>query len=476
MTGLGLWKRVALATLVDQPSDDIVDGPFGSRLKATEYVDSGIPIVRLQNVGRNKFVDKNIKFVTPQKAAEVGRHHFIAGDILISKLGNPLGEACIAPESIPYGILVADVVRVRPEKSRVDTAFLAYAINSASVAAQFEAETKGTTRPRVNLRKIRDLQIPLLESLAEQRLVVADIEKQFTRLEAGVAALRRVQANLKRYRAAVLKAACEGRLVPTEAELARRDGRSYETGDQLLVRILTERHQKWTGRGKYPEPVVPAASGLWALPDGWTWVTIGQLLTEPLCNGISVKGSEDPPGVRSLRLSAMSDSGFDYSDARYLPLSDADVDDLWIREGDFFISRGNGSLHLVGRGTPAQAPPQPTIFPDTMIRLRVAKEVRDTQWIVAIWPSRIVRSQVERKVKTTAGIYKIAQPQVEQIAVPLPPLAEQQRIVAEVERRLSVVDELESVVSANLQRATRLRQSILSRAFSGRLVSDTFRH
>ena len=62
--------------------------------------------------------------------------------------------------------------------------------------------------------------------LPEQRRIVAEIEKQFTRLEAGVAALRRVQANLKRYRAAVLKAACEGRLVPTEAELAKTQGRS----------------------------------------------------------------------------------------------------------------------------------------------------------------------------------------------------------------------------------------------------------
>ena len=75
--------------------------------------------------------------------------------------------------------------------------------------------------------------------------IVAEIEKQFTRLEAGVAGLRRVQANLKRYRAAVLKAACEGKLVPTEAELARQEGRTYETGAQLLERILTERRQKW---------------------------------------------------------------------------------------------------------------------------------------------------------------------------------------------------------------------------------------
>ncbi len=90
--------------------------------------------------------------------------------------------------------------------------------------------------------------------LDEQHEIVAEIEKQFTRLEAGVAGLRRVQANLKRYRAAVLKAACEGKLVPTEAELARQEGRSYETGAQLLDRILTERRQKWNGKGKYKEP------------------------------------------------------------------------------------------------------------------------------------------------------------------------------------------------------------------------------
>ena len=88
-----------------------------------------------------------------------------------------------------------------------------------------------------------------IPEVSEQREIVAEIEKQFTRLEAGVAGLRRVQANLKRYRAAVLKAACEGKLVPTEAELARQQGRTYETGAQLLERILTDRRQKWNERG-----------------------------------------------------------------------------------------------------------------------------------------------------------------------------------------------------------------------------------
>src|SRR5206468_2410446 len=90
--------------------------------------------------------------------------------------------------------------------------------------------------------------------LAEQRRIVAEIEKQFTRLDAGVASLKRVQVALKRYRASVLKAACEGHLVPTEAELARKENRSYESGEQLLQRILKGRREKWNGKGKYKEP------------------------------------------------------------------------------------------------------------------------------------------------------------------------------------------------------------------------------
>ena len=87
--------------------------------------------------------------------------------------------------------------------------------------------------------------------LDEQQRIVAEIEKQFTRLEAGVASLKRVQATLKRYRASVLKAACEGRLVPTEAELARRESRPFEPATTLLARILDERRQSWQGRGRY---------------------------------------------------------------------------------------------------------------------------------------------------------------------------------------------------------------------------------
>jgi len=205
-------KQIRLTELVKSPKDDIVDGPFGSRLKASEYVAYGIPIVRLQNIDRNRFIDKNIKFITPEKAKEIARHHFVAGDILVSKLGDPLGEACIAPAHIPYGIIVADVVRIRANIHKVDTKFLSYALNSASVVAQFTAETKGTTRPRVNLKKIRELVVPFIDSVDEQRRSVTEVERRLSVVDELETVLTTNLQRAARLRQSILQKAFSGRL------------------------------------------------------------------------------------------------------------------------------------------------------------------------------------------------------------------------------------------------------------------------
>jgi hypothetical protein len=288
------------------------------------------------------------------------------GDILYIKDGVTTGIATVNTLDEPFSLL-SSVALLKPRREIIDPYFLKYYLNSPEGFRRMTGQMTGTAIKRLILQKIKQAGVPVAP-LPEQRRIVSEIEKQFTRLDVGVASLKRVQTALKRYRASVLKAACEGLLVLTEAELARREGRPYETGEQFLARNLAERRKNWTGRGKNKEPARFDTASLPPLPEGWTWASVEQLLIEPLCNGVSVKGSDNPPGVRALRLSAMSDSGFDYSDARYLPLSEPEVDDLWIKEGDFFMSRGNGSLHLVGRGTSAQNPPQPTIFPDTMIR------------------------------------------------------------------------------------------------------------
>ena len=137
---------------------------------------------------------------------------------------------------------------------------------------RLEPYVTGTTRPKLTQAALNRIPLPL-PPLPEQHRIVAEIEKQFTRLDASVAALKRAQANLKRYRASVLKSACEGTLVPTEAELARAEGREYEPADALLQRILAERRARWESqekrRGKYKEPTAPDTTELPELPEGW---------------------------------------------------------------------------------------------------------------------------------------------------------------------------------------------------------------
>src|SRR5205814_3606630 len=130
--------------------------------------------------------------------------------------------------------------RVRPRGELVSTSFLQFCLRYFVAAKTIIPRASETTIQHLPLEKMLELPIPLAP-LGEQHRIVAEIDKQFSRLDAGVAALKRVQAELKRYRAVVLQAACEGRLVPTEAELARAEGREYERGEQLLTRTLAVR-------------------------------------------------------------------------------------------------------------------------------------------------------------------------------------------------------------------------------------------
>lgn len=287
------WIEIEFGDLFSRPGDDIVDGPFGSNLKASEYVAAGIPIARLQNIDRNQFIPKNIQHVTSEKADELARHTFVPGDILITKLGDPLGKACLAPLSIDRGILVADVVRARITHQWVDRGFLCYQINADNVLRQFKDQTKGTTRPRVNLTKVRCLRARLCPQ-PEQTRIVEKLEELLSDLDAGVAELKAAQKKLTKYRQSLLKAAVEGVMTADWREQRVLQGTEFETGAKLLERILRERRARWEAKqlvkfeeqgkappkdwqDKYPQPVPPDTTNLPALPEGWVWSTIDQI-------------------------------------------------------------------------------------------------------------------------------------------------------------------------------------------------------
>ncbi len=344
--------------------------------------------------------------------------------------------------------------------------------------------------------------------LPEQHRIVEAIESYLTRLDDVVATLERVQQNLKRYRASVLKAAVEGRLVPTEAELARREGRDYEPASVLLERILVERRRRWIedaaekGRAKaeekakkagtswtkknntetlererakavkkYKEPAAPDTADLPELPEGWCWVQLDQLLFL-IEGGNATTAQDEPTERRVLRSSAVRQGRIDFDDSRYLAMTAARKATACLEEGDLLFTRLSGSLEYVGNC--AQVPPlagKMIEFPDRIFRGRVVPDLSG-RFIEHCFAVRALRTQLEEAAKSAAGHQRIGLDDLRKYRIPLPPKAEQQRISNDVEKSLSVIDTVEREVGLQRKRSSRLRQSILKWAFEGKLVDQ----
>ncbi|MCW3098397.1 MAG: restriction modification system specificity domain protein [Chthonomonadaceae bacterium] len=364
--------------------------------------------------------------------------------------------------------------------------YVAYALMRYEQDILHTCSKAGTTVNSIEFPMFSRFKIPVAP-FEEQKRIVAEIEKQFSRLNAAVTALKRVQANLKRYRAAVLLAACEGRLVPTEAELARQESRDYEPADALLQRILCERRARWeaeqlakleaqgrlplndTWKTKYQVSMPREIPDLPALPEGWCWTPAGNLFNNIRSGSTAVPQNEftDYPILRS---SSVRPRKIVLSDVRYLSKKDAEGTDTYLTAGDLLFTRLSGSVDYVGNCVMIRFQPDKHIFFSDRVFRAQPVHLRYGPYIELYFASPLARQNIEAKAKSTAGHQRISTGDITDMFIPLPPFKEQERIVAEAERRLSIVDEVETTVAADLKRAERLRQAILQRAFSGKLV------
>ncbi len=452
------------------PLGDVVE--FNPRFSKDELADdslaSFIPMKcveeesgRFESLGDRKVVEVR-KGYTP----------FRDGDVIFAKVTPCMenGKAAVLKgltNGVGFGS--TEFFALRP-KIGLDANYLFHFI----LQSNFRRDAARNMTGAVGLRRVpkswlEQQSIPL-PPLDEQRHIVAEIEKQFTRLEAGLVALRRVQANLKRYRAAVLKAACEGKLVSTEVELAKNGNRKakFESGEALLARILTERRQNWRGRGKYKELAAPETAGLPTLPQGWVWANVEQLGDVQLGRQRSPQNVSKNYPTKYIRAANITESGIDVTDVLEMEFSPAERERFALRDGDIVLSEASGSPSQVGKPAVWRNELPLCCFQNTVLRLR--PEVVGSKYVLVAF-QHFYANSVFAKVAGGVGINHLGAEKFSAIPFPLPPLTEQKRIVAEVERRLSVVEELDGVVSANLQRATRLRQSILQKAFAGEHVA-----
>ena len=445
----------------------IVGGGTPSTSDSANFENGEIPWITPADLSgyADKFISRGARNITERGLKKSSARILPRESVLMSSRA-PIGYVAIASVSLATNQGFKSFIL----PSGIDSNFVYYLLLRSR--EEIQALGVGTTFKEVSATKAATIPLPL-PPLPEQHRIVAEIEKQFTRLDASVAALKRVQANMKRYRASVLKAACEGKLVPTEAELAEAEGRDYEPADRLLERILAERRARWESqenrRGKYKEPIAPDTSDLPGSPEGWVWSRFDQVVST-LEGGTAVSATNTRSNRPVLRSSAVRQGLVDYEDFRYLPDGANQGPDPYIAVGDLLFTRLSGTLEYVGNCAVVEELRGRKIeFPDRIFRGRCVSGI-SPNFVQLAFAEKTMRRSLESKAKSSAGHQRISLSDLREYCVPLPPFAEQGRIVTEVERRLSVIQQAEAAVEASLTRAERMRQSILKQAFSGKLV------
>jgi type I restriction enzyme S subunit len=211
------WEEKTILELCNHKSQ-IVGGPFGSNLKVKDYQETGIPILRLQNIGKGYFIDKNIKYVNNEKAKELDYHSFVSGDIVLAKLGIPIGKTCIIPKKFKYGIVTADVVRIRPNKENINYSFLKHFLNSQSAVQQLTDDITGATRPRVNMAEVRNLKlsVPSMKQQISLNTIIDDLEVDINKI---ISNYEKKNVDLEDLKKSILQRAFAGELTQKEFAL-----------------------------------------------------------------------------------------------------------------------------------------------------------------------------------------------------------------------------------------------------------------
>ena len=346
----------------------------------------------------------------------------------------------------------ADGVKLLKPSGCFESKFFFYLLKSLQIPS------RGYSR---HFQFLKKFQLPL-PPLNQQTHIVAEIEKQFSRLDEAVANLKRVKANLKRYKAAVLKAAVEGKLT----EEWRKQHPDVEPADKLLERILAERREKWQGRGKYKEPVAPDTTDLPELPEGWVWASISQVFE--VCIGATPSRGKSEYWNGTIPWVSSGEVAFCRIRSTRETITDLGLKNTSTR----LHPPGTVLLGMIGEG---KTRGQVAILDIDACNNQNSAAIRVSDAdVIPEYVYNFFECEYESTRKRGSGGNQPAlnKSRVGQIVFPLPSIAEQCQIVVEVERCLSIVAGVDAQIDSNCHRADRLRQSILKKAFSGKLVSN----
>jgi type I restriction enzyme S subunit len=392
----------------------------------------------------------------------------VPGRVLLSGLNPRISRVRIVEDADETPLIASSEWFQFDPTSDLLPQFLAYQLQQEHLRQHFATNVSGVGGSLTRLRGTALHEVDVVAPTIEVQLgLVAAIEMQFSRLDATVATLIRLKTELKRARASVLKSAVEGRLVPTEAAVAKAERREYEQASALLARTPPPpRPNRYNSRST---DVVPGHAALSigdtgaALPEGWSraaMVDVAKMESghtpsrrHPEWWGgevpwITLTDAREHHGGTILRTAEQTNEmGLENSAARLLPV------------GTVCVSRTASVGYVVVMGS-SMATSQDFVN-------WVPTGAVSSNWLRIVF-------QTDREVLIGFGKGSVHRtiyfPEMLALHLAVPPLAEQRRIVEEVDRRLSVLESLGTTLDLCIARCFRLRQAILKTAFEGRLI------
>ena len=394
------------------------------------------------------------------------------GDILFARTGATVGKSYLVPKGIPNSVFASYLIRL-VLVDIISKKYIYYYFQSPHYWMQISIEKAGIGQPNVNATKLSNLILPL-PPLPEQHRIVARIEELYTRLDAGVESVRKVKAQLPRYRQAVLKHAFEGKL--TE-EWRRTHKHEIEPALVVIERVLKKRQRMWekavsmkrkplTKRGRrresYAEPLTFHQPEI-KLPDGWVWTNL-DTLTYFI---VDYRGKTPPTAEKGIQIISAADIKGGKIIINKQRFVSPEVYEKWTtrglpKPGDLIITTEApvGEVALYPEG-------ETYLLTRRVLACQTLGVINS--YLVYCFYSEFIRKYLVQQSRGTT-VPRILKPMLMSTPIPLPPLLEQQQIVNEVELHLSVIHKTGSSVEQSIKHSERLRRSILKLAFEGRLV------
>ncbi|GEA25851.1 type-1 restriction enzyme EcoKI specificity protein [Microcystis aeruginosa NIES-4325] len=460
---------------------DITGGSQPPKSKFSEVKKDGyVRLWQIRDLGDNPvpvFVDKSLvsKFCSD-------------GDILIGRYGASVGKVFWAKD----GAYNVALVKLIFDDKIFHKSFLFYFLQSLYFQRYLKLISK-TAQSGFNRSDLYNIELPIAP-LPEQHRIVEKIEELFSELDDGVASLKKALEQLKTYRQAVLKWAFEGKLTEKWRN-THQD--SLEDADTLLEQIKAERKRhyqqqladwkqalkEWENNGKeakkptkpqQPKDLPPLTkeelSNLPSLPNGWMWVKLGNLcdIIGGVTKGRKLEG-KNTISLPYLRVANVQDGYLDLSVIKYIEVLPEDLEKYRLVSGDILYTEG-GDRDKLGRGTIWRNEISDCIHQNHVFRARTFQQLIKSLYISYFSQTQTARNHFFKHGKQTVNLASINMTVLSNLPIVLCSTVEQKLILDEIESRLSVCDQLEATLTENLNKADALRQSILKRAFEGKLV------